>query len=270
MTRVGAPRTTLIDGPDGPLEVLTTGHGEPHSLFVHGLAGSISTTRPYASRVRGAKSFVHLRGHGRSHAPAPDEPWGYAELAAEVWSVADHVGAGRALGISMGAGALCRGLTEDPHRFDRLVLALPAAIDRPREDRAMMALEALAGRIEAGDREALTAHLVADQPAAVREDPAVRVWAQGQAEQLLAPGLAAVLHTLPHLVPVPDRRLLGRVSCPVLVLAQEGDETHPVGVAEELAACFRDVRLHVAGPGGIMWEHRDQTRELVGEFLSAP
>lgn len=263
---LGAPRTTLVDGPDGSLEILTVGHGRPHTLFVHGLAGSISTTRPYGMRVAGSRTFMHLRGHGRSHAPTGE--WGYAELAAEVWSVADRVGADRALGISMGAGAICRGLTREPHRFDRVVLALPAAIDTPRDDRAMAALEALADRVRAGDRAALAAHLVADQPAAVRDDPAVRAWAEGQAAELLQPGLAEALHTLPHLVPVADRELLREVTCPVLILAQEGDDTHPVEVARELADCFPQAMLHVRGEGGIMWEHRQQTRDLVGDFLT--
>lgn len=263
------PRTTLVDGPDGPLEILTVGHGRPHTLFVHGLAGSIATTRPYGMRVAGQRTFVHLRGHGRSHAPTGQ--WGYAELAAEVWAVADspQVRADRALGISMGAGALCRGLTRDPHRFERVVLALPAALDRPRDDAAMRALESLADRVDDGDHDALAAHLVADQPVGVRQDPAVLAWAAGQAEQLLAPGLAAALRTLPHRVPVDDRALLAEVTCPVLILAQEGDDTHPVPVARELAECLPGSVLHVRGPGGIMWEHRQETRELVGAFLSA-
>lgn len=262
-----APRTTLVDGPDGPLEILTVGHGRPHTLFVHGLAGSITTTRPYGMRAAGTRTFAHLRGHGRSHAPTGQ--WGYAELAAEVWAVADHVRADRALGISMGAGAICRGLTREPHRFDRLVLALPAALDQPRDDAAMRALEALADRVEADDAEALAAHLVADQPVAVRQDPAVRAWAADQAAQLLQPGLATALRTLPHRVPVTDRALLAEVTCPVLILAQERDDTHPVSVARELAEALPASVLHVRGPGGIMWEHRQETRELVGDFLSA-
>lgn len=268
MSGVIRARTTLVEGPDGPLEILTTGRGGPHTLFVHGLAGSIGSTRPYGMRVAGTRTFVHLRGHGRS--PAPAGRWGYAELAEEVWAVADHVGADRVLGISMGAGAVCHGLTRDPDRFERVVLALPAALDRPREDRAMGALRALADRVAAGDRQALVEHLVADQPEAVRQDPAVRVWAAEQTEQLLRPGLAEALRVLPGLVPVPDRELLRRVTCPVLVLAQEGDATHPVAVARELGACFERSVVRVAGPGGIMWEHRQQTRDLVGDFLSAP
>ena len=64
MTLPHPPRTTLVPGPDGDLEVLTTGRGEPHTLFVHGLAGSISTTRPYASAVAGTRR-MRMVGPGR-------------------------------------------------------------------------------------------------------------------------------------------------------------------------------------------------------------
>ncbi|WP_188431611.1 alpha/beta fold hydrolase [Ornithinimicrobium tianjinense] len=268
MSRFGAPRTELVDGPAGPLEILRTGHGRPSTLFVHGLAGSISTTRPYATAVPGTRTFMHLRGHGRS--AVPSGPFGYADLAAEVWSVADRpdVRADRALGVSMGAGAILRGLTQEPHRFERVVLVLPATIDRPRSDTAMAALESLSERVSSGDRDAVVEHLVADQPAAVRADPAVRVWAEGQAEQLLSSGVEAALRLLPSQAPVPDRARLSEVTCPVLVLGQEGDDTHPAEVAEELADLLPDAVLHVAGSGGIMWEHRLETRELVGAFLA--
>ena len=39
--------------------------------------------------------------------------------------------------MSMGAGALCSLLEQQPDRFDRLVLVIPAVVDRPRTDAAM-------------------------------------------------------------------------------------------------------------------------------------
>lgn len=267
--RAGVARTELVPGPDGVLEILTAGRGDPRSVFVHGMAGSITTTRPYASKVPGTRTFVHLRGHGRSHAPA-HEDWGYGELAAELWSVADRVQARRALGVSMGAGALLAGLARDPDRFERVVLVLPATIDRPRDDAAMRRLHRLAVRVEAGDVRPVAAHLLAEQPAQVREDPGVVAWCREQAEALVTTAVSSVLRVLPRQVPVPDRSLLERVTCPVLVLGQEDDDTHPASVARELAEVFPRGTVHVAGPGGIMWRHRAQTRDRVGAFLAAP
>lgn len=259
-----------MPGPTGPLELLTTGRGEPHTLFVHGLAGSIATTRPYAGAVSGTRSFVHLRGHGGSTMP-PGE-WGYAELGAEVRAAADAVGARRALGVSMGAGAVLAALAEDPDRFDRVVLALPAALDGPREDAGLSGLGRLADRLEEGDVAGAAVEVLAEQPAQVREDPAVVDWCREKARELSTwgEGLVRALRVVPLRAPLADRSVLVAVRCPVLVLAQVDDPVHPVTVAEELAAAIPGAILRVLGPGGIMWGHRGESRELVGGFLSAP
>jgi len=264
---VVTPRhTSLVAGPTGALEVLTAGHGDPRTVFAHGLAGSIPTTRPYAAKVSGTRTFLHFRGHGASD--TPDDSWEYADLAAELWAVADHVGAGQALGVSMGAGALCAGLATDPTRFERLVLVLPAAIDRRRGDPAMARLAGLAALGEAGGHEGVAEHLLGAEPGTVRSDPGVRQWARGQADRLVGTGVGRALRTLPHRVPVADRALLGRVRAPVLLLAQEGDPAHPADVARDLADVFPRAILHVLPPGGIMWGHRSRVRDLVGEFLT--
>lgn len=258
-------RTELLDGPTGPLEILTSGRGEPRTVFAHGLAGSIPTTRPYAGQVPGTRVFLHFRGHGRS--PAPDDSWEYADLAAELWAVADHVGATQALGISMGAGALCAGLATDPDRFERVVLVLPAVIDERREDAAMSGFARLADRIEGGDPVAVAEQLLAAEPADVADDPAARHWALGQAERLLGSGVARALRALPHRTPVTDRAVLSRVRVPVLLLAQEDDPAHPASVARELAQVLPAATLRVLPPGGIMWQHRSEVRGLVADFL---
>lgn len=259
-----------MPGPAGPLELLTTGRGEPHTLFVHGLAGSIGTTRPYAGAVAGTRSFVHLRGHGSS--PMPPGKWGYAELGTEVRAAADAVGARRALGVSMGAGAVLAALAEDPDRFDRVVLVIPAALDGVREDTGLSGLGRLADRLEAGDLDGAAAEILAEQPATVHDDPAVVDWCQDRARELASwgEGLVRALRVVPSRVPLADRSVLAAVRCPVLVLAQVDDPVHPVTVAEELAAAIPGAILRVLGPGGIMWSHRDESRELVGGFLSAP
>lgn len=262
------PLTQQVAGPSGPLEVLTAGRGGPHTIFAHGLAGSIPTTRPYAAKVPGTRSFLHFRGHGTS--VIPEGPWEYADLAAEVWSVADYVGAHQALGISMGAGALCAGLAADPGRFDRVVLVLPAVIDSAREDAAMARFEKLATLVEAGDQAGVAQHLLAQEPAAVRTQAGPQQWAREQAGRLIGTGVARALRSLPARFPVADRAALSAVRAPVLLLAQEGDDAHPASIARELAEVLPGAFLHVLPPGGIMWEHRAHVRDLVGSFLTPP
>ena len=129
----------LLQTADAVVEYLVTGRGEPVTVFAHGLAGAIDETRPLGSGVRGSRAFLHFRGHGASS--APETPWTYDALAGELLAVADHVGATRALGVSLGAGALLRILADEPRRFDRLVLVLPGALDRPRGDAATRRLQ---------------------------------------------------------------------------------------------------------------------------------
>jgi len=204
--------TSLLEGPGGLLEFTTTGSGLPATVFAHGVAGSIATTRPFGSGVKGSRTFLHFRGYGAS--AAPEGPRTYAALEDDLRAVADHVGATQALGVSMGAGALCTLLAHTPLRFDRLVFALPAVLDRPRTDGALDRLE------------------------------------------------------LSEAVPLRDRAVLGAVTAPALVIAQEQDPDHPVWVAEQLAASLPHARLEVLPPGGIMERHRGVLRDLIGGFLS--
>ena len=263
---VSGSGTRLVEGPSGALEVLTAGRGGPHTIFAHGLAGSIPTTRPYATKVPGTRTFLHFRGHGAS--VTPDGPWEYADLAAELWSVADHVGASQALGISMGAGALCAGLADDPERFERIVLVLPAAIDSPRQDAAMIRFAALAELVESQDEAGVARHLLEEEPESVRSDPGVQHWAREHATRLIGTGVAQALRSLPSRFPVADRTALSAVRAPVLLLAQEGDPAHPDAVARELAEVLPEAFLHVLPSRGIMWEHRSRVRDLVGSFLT--
>lgn len=258
--------TSLLDGPHGSLEYLTTGSGLPATVFAHGLTGSLATTRPFGSGVRGSRTFMHFRGYGAS--TAAETPWTYADLADDLTAVADHVGATRALGVSMGAVALCSLLAGTPSRFERLVFVMPAVLDHPRNDEAMDRLGEMATRVDRHDVEGLTALLLEDQPAAVRKAPAVRLWARRQASTMVGTSISRAMRDLPRAVPLLDRTVLTAVTSPALVIAQEDDPAHPVWVAEQLAATLPQAHLEVMPPGGILWRHRAAMRHLIGEFLS--
>jgi pimeloyl-ACP methyl ester carboxylesterase len=258
--------TSLLQGPDGSLEFVTTGSGPPATVFAPGLTGSIETTRPFGSGVKGARTFMHFRGHGVS--TAVETPWTYNALADELKSVADHVGATQALGVSLGAGALCSLLARTPLRFERLVFVMPAALDHPRTDQALDRLVEMGRLVDLGDLAGLTALLLEAEPAEVRARPAVELWCRRQAAAMVGTPVSLALRTLPSAVPLTDRGVLAAVSAPVLVIAQEEDPLHPVWVAEQLAASLPGAHLEVLAPGGIMWRHRALMRDLVGGFLS--
>jgi pimeloyl-ACP methyl ester carboxylesterase len=256
----------LIEGPDGPLEVLATGSGQPVTVFAHGLAGSIAETRPFGSGVRGTRVFLHFRGHGESY--APDSTWTYESVKTELMTVATTYGARRALGVSLGAGAVMRAACESPGEFDRFVLVLPGALDRPRDDPAIRRMRRMAELVEAGDLDGLTAALVADQPSGAQSRPDVRVWAGRQARRLAGSNVAHALVDLPPRFPLDASADLSVVTCPVLVVGQEGDGAHPVSLAREIAERFPDARLRIFDADGLVWAHRAEVRELISSFLN--
>lgn len=256
----------LLQSAETLVDYLVTGSGHPVTVFAHGLASAIDETRPFGSGVRGTKAFLHFRGHGASS--APETPWTYAALSEELLTVADHVGATRALGVSLGAGTLLRIAATQPDRFERLVLVLPATIDRPRHDPAVLRMRTMAEHVEARDLDEVAALLRSEQPEGARERPDVVAWSRKQARRLLDSTIARALRDLPEQHPLDDRDVLRRVASPVLVVGQHGDEAHPASIAEELADALPQARLSMFDAGGVLWTHRRELRELIAGFLN--
>lgn len=262
------PETELIATPHGVrLERLVTGGGEPVTVFAHGLGQGIATTRPLGSAVAGRKVFFQFRGHGQSD--APPGPWSYADLARDLRAVADLGPATRALGVSLGAGALCRLLADSPQRFDRVVLYLPAVLDHPRPPAARERLTELLDAVDSGDASAVAEVVSFEIPAQLRNTPAGWAYLRQRVDQLTRDGLAPALATLPDQVAVPDATALAEVTARALVIGCVGDPLHPVEVAEELAAVLPDATLHVYDKPGVAWTHRADLRGRISDFLNA-
>lgn len=255
----------FVPGPSGDLEVVRVGHGEPVTIFAHGMGASIPSTRPYASGVSGTRVFFHFRSHGRS-APA-FEGWDYEHTADEMLAVSDAVGATRALGVSMGAGSILRILQDDPSRYERVVLVIPAVIDSPRDSEGLERYAGMADASARGDAGVIRAQLEAELPAAARETEAAQAWVDQQTEVFLRPGMAQALRDMPHAVPVPDIERLRELTLPVLVLAQKGDPIHPVSTAERLVEHLPNAQLEVFDENGLLWGHRARVREVIGAFF---
>ncbi|WBB66211.1 alpha/beta hydrolase [Micromonospora sp. WMMD812] len=261
------PETDLVTTPHGVrLERLVTGSGDPVTVFAHGLGNGIATTRPFGSGVTGRRIFFQFRGHGRSD--APPGPWGYPELARDLRAMADLGGATRAFGASLGAGALCRLLSESPERFERLVFFLPAVLDQPRGEVARQRLTALLDAVESGDASAVAEVVSAELPAAVRNTPAGWAYLRQRLDQLLRDGLARGLASLPDQVALPAAGALAAVTAPALVIGCAGDDLHPVEVAEQLAAALPAATLHVYDRPGVLWSERADLRTRISGFLN--
>jgi 3-oxoadipate enol-lactonase len=263
------PPTELIATPAGVrLEQLITGVGTPVTVFAHGLAGDIAGTRPLGSAVEGRRVFFQFRGHGRSD--APPGPWSFADLAADLRAVADRTGATRALGVSMGAGALCRLLADTPERFERVVLYLPAPLDGIRPPVAVARLERLLAAVESGEAALVAEAVEYELPKAVRNTPTGWGYLRQRVEQLLTHGLAAQLETLWQEPAVADPGRLGAFTGRALVIGCLGDDLHPAPVAEALAERLPGARLHLYDHPSVLWSNRRELRQQVSEFLNSP
>lgn len=261
------PATELVATPHGvTLERLVTGAGQPVTVFAHGLGSGIAETRPLGSGVPGRKVFFQFRGHGRS--AAPPGPWTYADLARDLRAIADLSGATQALGVSLGAGALCRLLADHPERFDKVVFFLPAALDEPRPAAARQRLTRLLDALSDGDLNAVADAVAGEAPPAVRNTPAAWAYFRQRVDQLMRDGLAPALASLSDRVPVTDRADLAEVRAPALVIGCAGDDLHPVSVAEQLAAALPAATLHLYDKPGVLWNQRADLRRRIGEFLA--
>lgn len=246
-----------------------TGSGAPVTVAAHGLGASVAETRPLLGGVAGTRVFYAARGHGGS--PLPDEPFDYRVLGDDLAQVADAHAASQALGVSMGAGALLSLLARRPERFTRVVLFLPAAVDRPRTDEAVRRVAQLAAALDAGDARQVEQLALLELPEDLRSQPAVQAYVRQRAAYLLAsPGVAVALRALPHVTPVEDRSSLAAVSAEVLLLAQEGDPLHPAQVARDLAAVLPRARLVVFDQPGVVFRERARLRAEISAFLDGP
>jgi len=263
---------TRLRTPNGvDLEVLVVGSGQPVTVFAHGLGGSIPDTRPFGSTVPGTRVFFCFRGHGSSSTPT--DGWTYADLAADLRAVVLAYGASQALGVSMGAGALCRAVADEPGLLRRLVFVLPAVLDERREPAALDRLAGLAAAVESGDRDRVAASVTEIEiPPAAAGTPTAAAVVRQRVDALLGTGVGTALRRLPGLTAldgVPDAAgALRRVGAPALVIGCEGDPMHPAGIARRLASLLPAADLHVYPDPDPLWLHRGDLRARIAGALA--
>jgi len=259
----------MVATPHGvELEVFATGTGVT-TVFAHGLGQGIAETRPLGSGVLGRRVFFHFRGHGRSG--APPGPWSHLDLARDLRAVADLTGATRALGVSLGAGALVRLLADNPTRFERVVFFLPAALASPREPAISERFDALLEAAEEQDPAGLADVISLEIPPSVRATPGGWAYLRQRVEQIVHFGLSPALADLPRQAPLPDASAvaaLRAVTAEALVLGCHNDDVHPAYVAEELADALPKSELHLYDAPGVLCNERADVRARVASFLN--
>jgi 3-oxoadipate enol-lactonase len=251
---------------DATIYYETDGEGEPVTVVAHGLTNNRNELAALTPMVPGTKTRFDFRGHGRSS--APETGYAFADFARDLEAVADEVGATRAVGTSLGAGAIANLLTRRPDRFERMVWLLPAALDLPFAFRDRY--EELASMLEGK-----TPEEAAD---AVLSDP------ERAAEYLRAPwrfeldrlmwehehpdGVARAIRGAITDWPVREREVLRKVTAPVMLICVEGDPLHPAELGPILADLFPNAELETFGDVNAMFSAIPTLIQRVSAFLS--
>lgn len=239
------------------------GRGEPVTLVVHGLGATPGEARIPASGLRGTRIVLTLPSHGQA-ADAPAGYWDYERVAADVAEVADEVEASRAVGVSLGAGALTRIVADQPRRFQRLALIQPAVLDHPRGAEQSRVFEDLAEAVawaRADGGVLLRQRVQAGVPSGVD----VGDYVEQRATALMR--LEEALRVLPTRSAVQDVRALSGVTAGVLVVAANADPQHPVEVARATAQAVPGARLEELPSAAPMLTHRSELRAMLRDFL---
>ena len=225
---------------DALLHVEVDGSGEPVTVLAHGLTNSCTELAAFTPLVTGTKVRFCFRGHG--HSSVPETGYGFADFARDLDVVANAYGARNAVGTSLGAGAICHLLGEDPARFDRIVLLLPAALDQVVGGEGFVRTAAVLESMPL-DRAIDTILSEPGRAAKYRAAPWLRELDLLLWQDMNAAGVARSLRGIVGDVAIRDRELLRKVDAPVLIIGREGDEIHPAAVARILAELLPGAEL---------------------------
>ncbi|MCE7005552.1 alpha/beta hydrolase [Kibdelosporangium philippinense] len=222
------------------------GSGNPVTIVVPGLGATPGEARIPASGLPGTRVVVTLPSHG-DEPDAPEGYWRYETIAADVLKIADEVKAQKAIGVSLGAAVLTRIAAENPDRFDRIALLLPAVLDQPRAAEVQAVLRKQTSEDEIA-KTLPTGYALGD-------------YVQARAKAMRR--LTTAIDELAPQFPIVDREALRHVTAPTLVISAVGDPLHPAEIAEQVAAAFAKGQLEVFDSTAPLITHRAQLRALL-------
>lgn len=228
---------------DATLHVEVEGDGEPVTVFAHGLTNSRNELAPFTPFLAGTKVRFDFRGHGLSS--VPENGYRFADFARDLDAVAAEYGATRAVGTSLGAGAITNLIAREPDRFERIVFLLPATLDVPLADHHDF--DRTADRLETMSKEqAVEAILSSPERVEIYERaPWLREFDMLLWQDMNPQGVARAIREVVRDVAVGDRELLRRVTAPTMIISREGDRVHPAELGRMLAMLMPNAELIV-------------------------
>ncbi len=226
------------------LHVEIEGEGEPITVFAHGLTNSCMELAAFTPMAPGTKVRFCFRGHAHSGTPEAGH-YRFADFADDLDAVATAYGATRAVGTSLGQGAITHLLGHDPDRFERIVFILPAALDLKMTDHARF--DRVADLLETLPVDQAVEAIVADSDrrAAYDEKPWLRELDLFLWQDLNAVGVARAIREITRDTAIGNRQVLRAVTAPTLILCQKGDHIHPLELGVVLADVMPNAELIV-------------------------
>jgi pimeloyl-ACP methyl ester carboxylesterase len=249
------------------------GEGIP-VVLLHGL----TATRRYV--VMGSRSLERsghrvvlydARGHGRSAAAPEPAAYGFADLAADLEAVLDHLEIPRAVlaGASMGAHTILSLALPAPGRVAALALVTPAYDPTEREDPERLARwDALSQGLREGGVEGFMG-AYGEPPVPERWRETVRkVVRQRLGEHQHLEAVADALRVVPRARPFEGLDELRALDVPAVVIGSrdDADAEHPLEVAEAYAEALPDAELVVEdeGESPLAWQGGRVSRAIAG------
>jgi len=249
------------------LHVEVEGAGQPVTLFAHGLTNSCMELAAFTPMAPGTKVRFCFRGHAHSGTPEPGH-YRFADFADDLDAVATAYGATRAVGTSLGQGAITHLLGRDPDRFERIVFVLPAALDLKMTDHARF--DHVADLLETLPVDEAVEAIVGDSKrrAEYEEKPWLRELDMFLWQDLNAVGVARSVREITRDVAIADRKLLCAVTAPTLILGQEEDEIHPIELARLLVELMPNAELVELGSEEELMARLPELVTRVAAFLA--
>lgn len=215
-------------------------HPTPTTIFMHhglGFSGEAWSDWLPVLLGRGFRVIrIDMRGHGGSARFAPEPRWSTDALLADVDAVLDREGveACHFVGESWGGTIGLARAARRPGRVRSVTVMSTTYAGRLVPDIESFPAMLRSGEVEAWSRRMVQGRFTADA------DPALKQWAH-QAQMACSPEMLAAMFEYIMAQDIADA--LGRVRCPVLVLAPQGSPFVPPTVATDLAARLADSEL---------------------------